>query len=80
MDQMSSCERCGKEVPERRLKEVVYEEGRHRIRQLVCTNCLDQIMNEAKRVRGVVGTIRAAAIHIDRGPGHGDHVSMGQRG
>lgn len=79
MDQMFACERCGKELSRRRLKEVVYEEGRHRVRQLVCTNCLDQIMNESKVVRGVVGTVRAAAVHIDRGPGAGQHVSMGQR-
>lgn len=80
MDQMFSCERCGKELARRRLKEVVYEEGRDRIRQLLCANCLDQVMNDSKRVRGVVGTIRAAAAHIDREPGSGERESMGQRG
>ncbi|MQA99883.1 MAG: hypothetical protein GEU78_06260 [Actinobacteria bacterium] len=80
MDQTFSCERCGRELSRRRLKEVVYEEGRHRIRELLCANCLDQVMNESSRVRGVVGTIRAAAAHIDRGPAGGERVSMGQRG
>ena len=80
MDQMFSCERCGRELTRRRLKEVVYEEGRTRVRRLYCANCLDQVMNEASRVRGVVGTIRAAAAHIDPGPGPGEHVSMGVRG
>ncbi len=79
MDDMSSCMRCDKELPKRRLKEVVHEEGRMRIRQLVCPNCLDQIMNESGRVRGVVGTKKAAAAHIDRGPGTGERQSMGQR-
>lgn len=70
MDETTSCMRCGKELPRRRLKEVVHEEGRTRVRQMVCPNCLDQIMNESSRVRGVVGTEKAAAAHIDRGPGN----------
>lgn len=80
MDEMSSCTRCDRELPRRRLKEVVHEEGRIRVRRLVCSNCLDQIMKESSRVRGVVGTEKAAAVHIDREPGPGDHRSMGQRG
>lgn len=80
MEETFSCMRCAKELPKRRLKEVVHEEGRMRIRQLVCSNCLDRIMNESGRVRGVVGTEKAAAAHIDRGPGGGEHQSMGQRG
>lgn len=80
MDETAACMRCGRELPKRRLKEVVYEEGRERIRKLVCPSCLDQIMNESSRVRGVVGTEKAAAAHIDQGPGPGEHQSMGQRG
>ena len=80
MEDMSSCSRCGKDIPTRRLKEVVYEEGRERIRQLVCPTCLDQLMNESSRVRGVVGTDKSAAAHLDRGPGTGEHQSMGDRG
>jgi len=80
MDESSSCERCGRELPTRRLKEVVHEEGRDRIRQMVCPNCLDQIMNESSRVRGVVGTQKAAAAHIDGAQGNGERQSMGERG
>ena len=79
MEDMSSCSRCGKEIATRRLKEVVYEEGRERIRRLVCPTCLDQLMNESSRVRGVVGTDKAAAAHIDREPGDGERQSMGER-
>lgn len=80
MDEMTSCPRCGREVPPRRLKEVVHEEGRERIRDLVCPNCLDDIMNTSGRVRGVVGTEKAAAAHVDPGPGEGDRESLGERG
>lgn len=76
----STCVRCGKELPLRRLKEVVHEEGRSRIRRLVCSNCLDQIMNASGRVRGVVGTDKAAAAHIDHEGGGGEHDSIGHRG
>jgi len=67
-DQISSCQRCGRELPKRRIKEVVYEEGRERVRMMVCPNCLDQIMNDSQRVRGVVGSEKRAAAHLDRGP------------
>lgn len=79
-DDLGSCERCGRELPERKLKEVVYEEGRDRIQMVVCPTCLDQIMNGAVRVRGVVGTQKRAAIHIDRGRGTGGRTSLGERG
>lgn len=80
MDETATCMSCGKHLPKRRLKEVVHEDGRSRIRRLVCSNCLDQIMNGSSRVRGVVGTEKAAAAHIDHGAGSGEHQSMGQRG
>lgn len=79
MDEMSSCARCGRELPKRRLKEVVHEEGRTRVQRMVCPKCLDQIMNEAARVRGVVGTLKAAAAHIDPQSGSGEHTSLGER-
>lgn len=79
MEEMTACSRCGRELPKRRLKEVVHEEGRTRIRQMVCPNCLDQIMNTSGRVRGVVGTEKAAAAHIDPGPGSGRRASLGDR-
>jgi hypothetical protein len=36
-------------------------------------------MNEAKRVRGVVGTAKAAAAHLDPGRGPAIHQSLGER-
>ena len=79
MTEMTPCARCGRDVRSRSLKEVVHEEGRERIRKLVCPNCLDQLMNKSGRVRGVVGTDKAAAAHIDPGPGNAEHQSMGER-
>lgn len=80
MEEMLSCMRCHRELTKRRLKEVVHEEGRTRIRQMVCPNCLDQIMNKSQRVRGVVGTEKAAAAHIEQEPGAGKRQSFGERG
>lgn len=67
-EQVSSCERCGREVPIRKLKEVVFEEGRERVRVMVCSSCLDQLMKDSDRVRGVVGTEKRAAAHVDPSP------------
>jgi hypothetical protein len=36
-------------------------------------------MNDSRRVRGVVGTAKAAAAHIDLGAGPAEHRSMGER-
>ncbi|MGH2702364.1 MAG: hypothetical protein ACRDJB_00775 [Actinomycetota bacterium] len=77
--EMSSCERCGAELPARRLKEIVYEQGRLRLREMLCPSCLDKAMNESKRVRGVVGTAKAAAAHLDPGRGPAIHQSLGER-
>ena len=79
MSETASCERCGKELAARSIKEIVYEEGRERIRQMVCPACLDEVMRESAKVRGVVGTRKAAAIHIDRGAGPAVHQSFGSR-
>jgi len=79
MTDVGTCERCGRELPTRMIKEVVYEEGRDRVRLLVCPNCLDQIMNDSERVRGVVGTQKRAAAHIDPGAGAPERKSMGAR-
>ena len=80
MDETSTCMRCDKKLPRKRLKEVVHEEGRERIRRMVCPNCLDQLMNASHLVRGVVGTEKAAAAHIDQGVATGKRRSMGRRG
>jgi hypothetical protein len=79
-DEITSCERCGRELAARQLKEVVYEEGRKRLRLMVCGNCLDQIMNDSQRVRGVVGTTKRAAAHLDPAPGGAERQSLGERG
>jgi hypothetical protein len=79
MREMSSCNRCGTQLPERRLKEIVYEKGRERIQEMLCPNCLDKAMNESTRVRGVVGTTKAAAAHLDLGPGPSVRSSLGER-
>ena len=79
MTETSSCERCGAELPIRRLKEIVYEKGRLRLREMLCPSCLDKAMNESKRVRGVVGTAKAAAAHLDPGRGPAIHQSLGER-
>jgi hypothetical protein len=80
MEDKSACGRCGQELPKRRLKEIVYEEGRERVRLMVCPSCLDKIMNESERVRGVVGTEKRAAAHVDSGSGPAEHESFGERG
>jgi hypothetical protein len=63
----------------RKLKEIVFEQGRERVQQMVCPNCLDQIMNESERVRGVVGTRKRAAAHLDAGTGLAERQSLGER-
>ena len=79
MEAQSSCERCGRESPTRRLKEIVFEQGRDRVQQMVCSKCLDQLMNESQRVRGVVGTQKRAAAHLDPGSGTTERQSLGDR-
>ena len=78
-DQISSCQQCGRELPKRRVKEVVYEEGRKRVRMMVCPNCLDQIMNDSQLVRGVVGSEKRAAAHLNRRPKSFKKQSLGDR-
>lgn len=79
MEDQGSCERCGRELPKRKLKEIVYEEGRERIQLMVCPNCLDQIMNQSERVRGVVGTQKRAAAHVKPGMDAAERQSLGER-
>lgn len=74
------CSNCGDQYPLRQVKEVFWEEGRKRLKQELCPSCLDQRMNQANEVRGIVGQKKAAAIHVNlvnkeqRG-----HISIGQR-
>lgn len=67
-----TCDRCGKEFPRERLKEVMYEEGRQRVRKELCPSCLDQVMNQASEVRGVAGEEKRAAVHLSGAEGAGD--------
>jgi DNA-directed RNA polymerase subunit RPC12/RpoP len=60
------CNNCGDRFPVSRMKEVVYEEGRRRLRDELCPHCLSKRIAESKRVRGVVGQLKKAAIHVDR--------------
>lgn len=78
MAEIFTCNNCGGEFPASKLKEVVYEEGRKRIREELCPSCLDKRMNSAVRVRGVVGEIKRAAIHVDEDSSR-ERRSLGER-
>jgi hypothetical protein len=70
MAETFTCERCGNVFPRARLKEVMYEEGRARVKKNLCPSCLDEVMKEASGFRGIVGDENRAAIHLD-GPALG---------
>lgn len=74
------CSNCGDEYPLRQVKEVFWEEGRKRLKEELCPSCLDQRMNRANQVRGIVGQKKAAAIHVNLGsPEQSNHISIGRR-
>jgi len=70
MDETFTCDRCGNVFPRARLKEVMYEEDRERVKKNLCPSCLDEVMAEASGFRGIVGDKKAAAIHLES-PGLG---------
>ncbi|MQB01167.1 MAG: hypothetical protein GEU78_12890 [Actinobacteria bacterium] len=72
------CERCGRDGPRRQVKEVMYEEGKDRVKKNVCPECLDEIMNRSERVKGIAGQEKRAAVHIV-GSGDGLRESFGTR-
>jgi hypothetical protein len=74
-----TCDRCGNEFPRERLKEVMYEEGKERVRKELCPTCLDQVMNQASEVRGVAGKEKRAAVHLSGTEGTGERESFGTR-
>ena len=80
-----TCDRCGNEFPRERLKEVMYEEDKERVRKELCPNCLDQVMNQASEVRGVAGEEKRAAVHlsgtdgVEGSEGTADRESFGTR-
>lgn len=75
-----SCDRCGREFPVRQMKEVMYEQGRERIREELCPDCLDDAMNEAGKVSGIAGEKKRAAVHLVGESGTGTRASFGTRG
>lgn len=74
-----TCERCGRDRPARQMKEVMHEEGRSRITRRVCPECLDAIMNESPKVRGIAGDEKRAAIHVNRTGSGGERQTFGDR-
>ena len=74
-----TCDRCGRSWPKRQLKEVMYEEGRQRVKKNLCPECLDQVMNEAGQVRGIAGEEKRAAVHLSENPEGDERQSFGER-
>lgn len=74
-----TCDRCGNDFPREKLKEVMYEEGKERVRKELCPNCLDKVMNEASGVRGIAGEEKRAAVHLSGAEGSKDRGSLGTR-
>jgi hypothetical protein len=63
-----NCDRCGKETPQRQLKEAFVDgDGNDRSKQNLCPECLDEVMNASQEVRGVPGEEKRAAVAIDQG-------------
>ena len=65
MEATFACERCARILPRSRLKEVMHEEHRVRIKEKLCPSCLDAAMGQALGFRGIVGDEKRAAIHLD---------------
>jgi hypothetical protein len=63
-----SCDRCGRQLPKRQMKEAMYERGRERVREQLCPECLDQVMSASGAVRGIVGQEKHAAVHLNDPP------------
>ena len=66
-EQTFKCERCGRDWPERQLKEAFVESDGGREKKNLCPECLDEVMNHADEVRGVPGDDKRAAVAIDQG-------------
>lgn len=83
MESTFQCDNCGNEFPLAQMKEVFSEEGTDRTKQRLCPNCLDQKMNEANEVKGVVGEEKRAAVRLVDEPNSSDEhkkrESLGQR-
>ncbi len=79
-EEMFTCDRCGRSWPRRQLKEVMYEQGKERVKKNLCPECLDEVMAEASQVRGIAGEEKRAAIHVVEGSDEQDRQSFGERG
>ena len=76
-DETFTCERCSREFPKRQMKEAFEGAGEERTKLELCPECLDAVMNEAGRVRGVAGDEKRAAVVI--GEGEGSRADFGER-
>lgn len=74
-----SCERCERSWPQRQMKEVMYEQGKERMKMNVCPECLDEVMASSGGVRGISGEDKRAAIHISDAEEE-NRGSLGERG
>jgi hypothetical protein len=76
-EQSFTCDRCGREFPQRQMKEAFEGAGSERSKLELCPECLDTVMNEAGRVRGVPGEEKRAAVVV--GDGEPENASFGER-
>lgn len=60
------CQRCGRSLPQNRMKEVFLWQGRTRVREEVCPTCLDKALAEG-RTHGIVGQTKKAAVEVTPG-------------
>lgn len=83
MESTFNCDNCGNEFPVSQMKEVFTEEGKERVKQSLCPNCLDLRMNEADEVKGVAGEEKRAAVRLvgdgEGSSGQGERESLGRR-
>jgi hypothetical protein len=61
---MILCDVCGREVPDRASKEVVYQLNKIRYRFELCPTCLDDEMKRHNGRRGIPGFRKRAAIVV----------------
>jgi hypothetical protein len=59
------CDSCGKGIPDRSAKEVLYQIGKVRYRLELCSTCLDAEMKRHDGHRGVPGFRKRAAILVN---------------
>lgn len=76
-EEVFTCDRCGRAFPQRQMKEAFEGAGEERRKLELCPECLDAVMNEAGRVRGVPGDEKRAAVVV--GEGESERTSFGER-